>query len=163
MALIKCADCGTDVSDLATACVKCGRPRNASLPESSIRSAWRATTQAKTPVNVFALAMMSCAAVFGVSATLIKGDPLPAFTYSLHTFLAIAGMFFVTLLFCRKAIYHPTDLVNAKEHNVDLGPDRPMLAAVLLGCMFIAYGLYQGLIAPSQLEKKPVATPVEKP
>lgn len=29
MALIKCPDCSTEVSDAATACLKCGRPMNA--------------------------------------------------------------------------------------------------------------------------------------
>ncbi len=28
MALIKCAECGRDISDLATACPNCGRPVN---------------------------------------------------------------------------------------------------------------------------------------
>lgn len=99
--------------------------------------------------------MLACAAVFGFSATQIQENPLPAFTYSLHTFLAVTGMFFVTLLFCRKAIYHPDDLARSKELNVDLGPDRPLLAALLMGLMFFAYGAYQGLIAPTQLQKPP--------
>lgn len=153
MALMKCADCGQEVSDAASACVKCGRPRDSAAPTGTWREAWSATTRAKTPINVFALAMMACAAVFGVSATFLKEDPLLAFTYSLHTFLAVSGMFFVTLLFCRKAIYHPDDLARSKDHNVDLGPDRPVLAAILMGVMFFAYGIYQGFVAPDQLQK----------
>jgi len=35
MTLTKCPDCGTEISDAAAACVKCGRPM--SHPDSSIR------------------------------------------------------------------------------------------------------------------------------
>lgn len=49
--------------------------------------------------------MMACASLFGVSATQIEGHALSAFTYALHIFLAIAGMFFICLLFCRSSIY----------------------------------------------------------
>jgi hypothetical protein len=158
MALVECPDCGAESSELALACVKCGRPREKEEPSGSWRSAWTAAARARTPINVFALAMMACAAVFGFSATMIKDDPLPAFTYSLHTFLAIAGMFFVTLLFCRKAVYHPDELASAKLRDANLGPDRPVLAAVLIGVMMIAYGLYQGVIAPAHMQKtKPAA------
>lgn len=161
MALMKCADCGADISDLAPSCVKCGRPRESALEEGSWRSLWSAAGRAKTPINVFVTAMMACAAVFGFSATQIQDNALPAFTYSLHTFLAVAGMFFVTLLFCRKAIYHPDDLARSKEHNVDLGADRPLLAALLIGLMLFAYGAYQGFLAPQQLQTSQ-PTPVTK-
>ncbi len=96
--------------------------------------------------------MMACAAVFGVSAIQVKQDSLPAFTYSLHTFLAITGMFFVILLFCRKAIYHPDDLAKAKDHGVDLGKDSPALAAVLIALMMIAYGCYQGVVGSKHMQ-----------
>src|SRR5437762_8507543 len=32
MALVRCADCGTEVSDQAVACVRCGRPLRAPVP-----------------------------------------------------------------------------------------------------------------------------------
>jgi hypothetical protein len=163
MALVKCEDCGSDISSRAPACVKCGRPRDLPVTDGSWRSAWSAVARTRTPINVFALAMMACAAVFGFSATLLKQDPLPAFTYSLHTFLAIAGMFFVTLLFCRGAIYPPSELARAKEREVDLGRDRPVLAALLLGAMFIAYGLYQGFVASEQLKSPAAPSAREKP
>jgi hypothetical protein len=55
-------------------------------------------------------------------------------------------MFFATILFCRKGMYHPTDLAKAKQAGVeDLGQDKPILAAVLIIIMVIAYGVYQGL------------------
>jgi nitrate reductase gamma subunit len=111
---------------------------------------------------VFALAMMACAAVFGASATLLKENSLSAFTYSLHTFLAVTGMFFLTLLFCRKAIYPPSDLVWAMKHKVDLGSDRPVLAAVLIGIMLVFYGYYQGFIAPEEVRKaQQIGAPVK--
>jgi hypothetical protein len=34
MALVRCADCGTEVSDQATACPRCGRPIAATVPAS---------------------------------------------------------------------------------------------------------------------------------
>ena len=37
MALLKCPDCGNDVSDQATACPSCGRPVQAAEPEKRIR------------------------------------------------------------------------------------------------------------------------------
>lgn len=147
MSLEECKDCGRDVSDKALSCPGCGRPSEAMEAKASeTSSAWKAVEKVRTPINVFAFAMMACAAVFGFSATRISEDALSAFTYSLHTFLAIAGMFFVCLLFCRRAIYHPDDLTAAKEKGVELGEDRPVLAAILIGIMLLAYGIYQGLI-----------------
>ncbi|EDY81578.1 hypothetical protein VDG1235_1196 [Verrucomicrobiia bacterium DG1235] len=112
---------------------------------------WKAVTKARTPINVFALAMMGAASVFGASATQIKGAELTAFTYALHIFLAVAGMFFVCLLFCRSAIYHPEDLANAKKSGYDPAPDRPLLAAILIGVMFLGYTLYQGWIYSKEI------------
>jgi len=152
MALLECPDCKGEISDQASACPKCGRPRESKDALGSWTGAWQAVGKTKTPINVFALAMMACAAVFGFSATQLGENALAAFTYALHTFLAIAGMFFVILLFCRRAIYHPDDLAKAKEHGVDFGEDKPLLAAVLIGAMMIAYGGYQGLVARKQIE-----------
>ncbi len=150
MGLIKCQDCGHDISNQAKACVKCGRPcDNTNESRSSLHGAWAAVTRSKTPINLFAIAMMSCAAILGMSATQIDNDiSLTAFTYTLHTFLAVSGMFFVTILFCRKGIYHPEDLAKAKRNGViDFGEDRPVIAAVLIGFMLIAYGMYQAIRA----------------
>ncbi len=146
MALIKCQDCGQEISDQSAACIGCGRPVNAGSENSGpLQGVWGAVTRSKTPINLFALAMMACAAVLGVSATKV-GDTcaLIAFTYTLHTFLAVAGMFFVTLLFCRRGIYHPDDLARARRDGLpDMGQDKPLLAAALISLMFLAYGLYQ--------------------
>ncbi len=97
------------------------------------------------PINVFALAMMACAAVLGVSSTSVDNTfALKAFTYSLHIFLAVSGMFFATILFCRKGLYHPDDLVVAKRAGVDdLGNDNPVVAAVIICLIVLAYGSYQ--------------------
>ena len=101
--------------------------------------------KSKTPINLFSLAMMACAAVLGFSATKIQGAcSLVAFTYTLHVFLAVTGMFFVTLLFNRRGVYHPDDMAKAKRDGfTDFGKDRPVIAAVLIALMLIAYGLYQ--------------------
>ncbi|MEH6652086.1 MAG: hypothetical protein V7707_18845 [Motiliproteus sp.] len=82
-----------------------------------------------------------------MSATQVVSDnALTAFTYSLHTFLAVTGMFFVTILFCRKGVYHPDDLAKAKRDGLsDMGDDKPVVAAVLIGLMMLAYGLYQAV------------------
>jgi hypothetical protein len=150
MSLVKCEDCGQEISDQALMCVKCGRPSGASNESRSFwQGAWAAVTKSKTPINLFAIAMMSCAAILGMSATRIKSETsLEAFTYTLHTFLAVAGMFFVTILFCRKGIYHPDDLAKAKRDGIsDMGEDRPVIAAMLIFIMLIAYGLYQAFKA----------------
>lgn len=137
MAIVSCPDCKREISDQAPTCVNCGHPFQAQRRQ----GVWDAVTQARTPINVFALAMMAGASVFGYSATRVEGpESLRAFTYSLHTFLAVVGMFFLTLLFCRSAIYHPND--------VDIDPasptqDRPIIAAGLIGTLLIAYGIYQ--------------------
>ncbi|MDQ8201805.1 hypothetical protein [Pelagicoccus sp. SDUM812003] len=136
-----CPDCSQPLSDKAEACPHCGYPcrSNSSKPTSG----WRAAMKAKTPINVFALAMMACASIFGASATQLGGDSLIAFTYALHIFLAISGMFFVCLLFCRSSIYHPDELAKAKRAGLDLPPDRPGLAAALIAVMICGYTLYQ--------------------
>ncbi len=89
--------------------------------------------------------MMTCAAILGMSATQVNSpESLKAFTYTLHIFLAVTGMFFVTILFCRKGVYHPDDLAKAKREGLDdLGEDKPEIAAIAIGLMLLAYGLYQ--------------------
>ena len=146
MSLVKCAECNHEISDLAVHCVNCGHPiaKNKMSAESS-GNLWSSVTKTKTPINVFALAMMTCAAVLGVSSTSVDNAfALKAFTYSLHIFLAVSGMFFATILFCRKGLYHPDDLAAAKRAGVDdLGNDNPFVAAVIICLMVLAYGSYQ--------------------
>lgn len=100
---------------------------------------------ARTPINIFAIAMMACASVLGGSATLVEScESLTAFTYTIHAFIAVSGMFFLALLFCRKGIYHPQDLDKvSSDVRSDLGKDRPVIAAVLIALMMLAYGYYQ--------------------
>ncbi|WP_432695865.1 hypothetical protein ACQUQP_15160 [Marinobacterium sp. YM272] len=146
MALIRCQDCDHEVSDQAASCINCGRPIKETAESSNpMTAAWAAVTRSKTPINLFALAMMACAAVLGISAKSVTSScALIAFTYTLHTFLAVAGMFFVTLLFCRAGIYHPDDLAKAKRDGLpSLGRDKPLIAAGLIVLMFTAYALYQ--------------------
>lgn len=146
MSIIKCLECGQDISDQAKLCVKCGYPIQPSEESPDKKSAlWNAVTKARTPINIFALAMMACASVLGVSATGIDDCySLTAFTYTIHVFIAVSGMFFLAILFCRKGIYHPEELSNVKsEVFVELGVDRPVIAAVLISLMMLAYGYYQ--------------------
>lgn len=146
MSLTKCLDCGQEISDQAAICVKCGRPL-VHMDESPSKSTllWNAVTKAKTPINLFALAMMACASVLGYSATKVTGcDARTAFTYTIHAFLAVSGMFFLAILFCRKAIYHPKDLGQATPEVLkELGKDRPVIAAATIILMLLAYGYYQ--------------------
>lgn len=89
--------------------------------------------------------MMACAAILGASATQVDNEfDARVFTYTLHVFLAVSGMFFATILFCRKGMYHPEDLAKSKQAGGDdLGPDKPVVAALLIVFMVIAYGVYQ--------------------
>jgi len=131
MALIECEDCKNPISDQAPHCIHCGRP----IQETEIKKAevkapdamWSVTRQIKTPINVFALAMMTCAAVLGASATTVETQyELTAFTYTLHIFLAICGMFFATLLFAKGSIYHPEEIAKAQQNGFNLaGKDNP--------------------------------------
>jgi hypothetical protein len=146
MGMSSCEDCGQDISDQAKMCIKCGRPLESSTKSLGIiDGAWAAVTRSKTPINLFAIAMMSCSSILGMSATRVVSDnSLIAFTYTLHIFMAVTGMFFVTILFCRKGIYHPDDLAKAKREGItDMGEDKPIVAAVLIVLMLIAYGLFQ--------------------
>jgi hypothetical protein len=146
MGMSSCEDCGQDISDQAKMCIKCGRPLESSAKSLGIiDGAWAAVTRSKTPINLFAIAMMSCSSILGMSATRVESDnSLIAFTYTLHIFMAVTGMFFVTILFCRKGIYHPDDLAKAKREGItDMGEDKPIVAAVLIVLMLIAYGLFQ--------------------
>lgn len=104
---------------------------------------WQAVLKSRTPINVFALAMMACAAVFGFSSTRLEENSFEAFTYCLHMFLAVSGMFFVCLLFCRSAIYHPEDLANAKARGLEFPKDRPVVAALIIAIMITGYTFYQ--------------------
>lgn len=147
MSLIKCPVCDQEISNQAVMCVKCGNPirQSTGSQQKSENAAWNAVTKSRTPINVFSLAMMACSAILGVSATQVGNTfSLNTFTYTLHIFLAVSGMFFSTILFCRKGMYHPEDLVKAKEAGAeDLGQDKPILAATLIFMMVIAYGVYQ--------------------
>jgi len=121
MSLIKCLECGQEISDQADICIKCGYPlSDKEMPFSKKRMLWGAVSKAKTPINIFALAMMACASVLGASATQISNCySHSAFTYTIHSFLAISGMFFLAILFCRKGIYHPEDLGKTKPEVLE--------------------------------------------
>ncbi|MDO6562140.1 hypothetical protein Q4488_01985 [Amphritea sp. 1_MG-2023] len=155
MAMISCDDCHQAISDKADSCLHCGCPVGVEQYDDKrrIKTAWEAVSRAKTPINLFAIAMMCCASILGMSATQIdNATALTAFTYTLHVFMAITGMFFVTILFCRKGVYHPDDLAKAKRDGVsdELGVDRPLIAALLIVIMLTAYAVYQAKAAERQ-------------
>ena len=86
MSLVKCLECGQEISDQAEICVKCGRPLDAREESNSNRSMlWNAATKTRTPITVFAFAMMACASVPGASATQFRVDTriLPSHTLSI--------------------------------------------------------------------------------
>ncbi len=143
MSLISCPECEKEISDKAIACPHCGCPNQDKRPSDNSKGMWKAVTKARTPINVFALAMMAAAAVFGASSTQIVGHELKAFTYALHIFLAVAGMFFACLLFCKSSIYHPEELAKAKKEGYEFARDRPKTAAILIGVMIFGYAIYQ--------------------
>ncbi|MBC2605923.1 hypothetical protein [Pelagicoccus albus] len=147
MPLINCPDCDREISSRAPACPHCGCPGEDRDSEASSneKGAWRAVVKARTPINVFALGMMAAASIFGVSSTQIEGHELTAFTYGLHIFLAVSGMFFACLLFCKSSIYHPEDLAKAKKEGFEYGPDHPILAALAISGMLLGYVIYQAL------------------
>ena len=149
MSLIKCVECAQEISDQAELCVKCGHPldvdKNPDNQNNSKNMLWHAVTKTKTPINVFALAMMACTSILGASATQITDCYSHyAFTYTIHSFIAISGMFFLAILFCRKGIYHPEDIDKVKPETLkSLGKDRPVIAAILIALMMTLYGYYQ--------------------
>lgn len=144
MSLINCSECNQETSDQAQACVKCGHPLEKAV-QSQKKGLWNTVAKARTPINIFALAMMACASVLGASATQIADCyALTAFTYTIHSFIAVSGMFFLAILFCRKGIYHPEDLNKVKPEVLkELGTDKPIIAAILIAAMMSAYGYYQ--------------------
>jgi predicted ferric reductase len=109
MSLVKCFECGQEISDQAEICVKCGRPLDARGKSNSNKSMlWNAVTKTKTPINIFALAMMACASVLGASATQITGCySHSAFTYTIHSFIAISGFFSWLFYFAGKEYITP--------------------------------------------------------
>ena len=63
MDTIKCSECGQDLARDAIMCIKCGHPlTHTSGQVSKTEQMWDAVIKARTPINVFALAMMACAA-----------------------------------------------------------------------------------------------------
>lgn len=55
-----------------------------------------------------------------------------------------SGMVFATILFCRKGMYSSEDLAKVKQAGSDaLAQDKPISAALLIGCMLIFYSVHQ--------------------
>ena len=145
MGLVKCSECEHQISDKAKFCVNCGCPLQEEPPEDKQSLGWSTASKARTPINIFALAMMCCASILGGSATFVEScESQTVFTYTIHAFIAVSGMFFLTLLFCRKGVYHPEDLDKVStEVRKELGTDQPHIAAALITFMMLAYGAYQ--------------------
>lgn len=147
----KCSECGQDLARDAILCIKCGHPMSdTAVPLSKTDQMWNAVIKARTPINIFALAMMACAAVLGVSAVHVDNcHARIAFTYTLHAFMAVAGMFFLTLLFVKRGLYHPEDLNKVNPAILEkFGRERSGIAAAIIVVMLFGYAIYQ-------FEKKP--------
>lgn len=101
----------------------------------------------KSPLSVFGLAMLICNAVFSLSAA-IMGD-IRAFTYSIHTFLAIVFAFIVIAIWSPRSLYHPSELVGL-EHQLPENKHAPWvitLVILLCGFTYVGYQLYQSRLA----------------
>lgn len=66
MALIKCSDCGAEISDKATACIKCGAPMAAVLSPTSKQGI--VTTQQTSKVYKFFQVVGAVAMIVGVAS-----------------------------------------------------------------------------------------------
>jgi len=75
----------------------------------NIRSGWAELIKAiRSPLNVFALTVLVCNAVFALAAANLNS--VEAFTYSMHLFLGIVGAFTLIALWSPGTLYHPDDI-----------------------------------------------------
>jgi len=94
----------------------------------------------KSPLSVFGLAMLVCNAVFSISAGIMGS--LDAFTYSIHTFLAIVYSFIIIAIWSPRSLYHPSELAGIENQLPDIKHSRLIITIVLLVSVF-SYAGYQ--------------------
>jgi hypothetical protein len=95
----------------------------------------------RSPMSVFGLAMLICNAVFSTSAA-IMGD-LDAFTYSIHTFLAIVFLFVIIAVWSPRTLYHPVDLKDLEKELPEIKHSREIITLIMLlaGSAYAGYQL----------------------
>ena len=103
MSMFNCPECENSISDKAISCCHCGYPLQQGVQnDPGLSATWKAVEKSRIPINVFSIAMMSCAAILGVSATWIdaeaagatdlgKDEPAIAATIVIVVMLAYGG------------------------------------------------------------------------
>jgi hypothetical protein len=94
----------------------------------------------RSPMSVFGLAMLICNAVFATSAAIMRD--LNAFTYSIHTFLAIVFLFVIIAVWSPRTLYHPADLAGLEKEVPEIKHSREIITLVMLLAVF-SYAYYQ--------------------
>lgn len=99
-----------------------------------------------TPLKFFGLVAMLCLPVFSLAAANVR-DKLSydAFIYTLHTYLAVVGMFALISLFSPRSLYHPKEIQDL--HNQGLLPKHhPIIPCIIALASLAMYLLYQALV-----------------
>lgn len=99
-------------------------------------------TAVGTPLKFFGLAAILCLPVFSVAAAKVSTQfSYDAFIYTLHTYLAVVGMFTLVSLFSPRSLYHPKELegINSYTQPPKYNPLIPCLIALTALAMYLAY------------------------
>lgn len=117
-------------------------------------SGWAELIRAiRSPLNVFALTVLVCNAVFALAAA--KLNSLTAFTYSMHLFLGIVGAFTLIALWSPRTLYHPEDIKlldsiekddNDKTNKDNMQNDenrRKMIITSVLAAILVGYTAWE--------------------
>lgn len=94
----------------------------------------------KSPMSVFGLAMLLCNAVFAISAAFM--EDINAFTYAIHTFLAIVFAFVGIAVWSPRSLYHPAELQGIEKDLNEPKHSKYILTFVILIAGF-GYAGYQ--------------------
>jgi len=93
--------------------------------------------QISSPMRFFGLVILVCSSIFGVAAAFSEEED--AFTYSIHMFLAIVGIFILTAIWSPASLYHPQELKDIDKEN--LPKNRPWVPTI---SFFVGLLLYIG-------------------
>jgi len=91
----------------------------------------------KSPLSVFGLAMLICNAVFSVSAAVMNN--LEAFTYSIHTFLAIVFAFVIIAIWSPRSLYHPSELVGLDKELAEIKHSKWVITGIFYCLVFLIW------------------------
>jgi hypothetical protein len=111
------------------------------------KGAWSQILEATgSPLKLFALIVLVCNAVFGVSSAFMEGTQ--AFVFSLHTFLAVVAAFILLALWSPRSFYNPKELLEMRKLEQELGvsesifpESRPLVPTIILVVGVLLYGL----------------------